>query len=246
MGGLMSITGPEDSTPYRVGVAIADILTGLYAGNAILAAMYAREHTGQGQRIDMALLDSQVAALSHVASNYLVTREMPQRFGNGHPTIAPYQVFKGRDKYFAFGTGNDLQWAKFCQVIERPEWITDERFATNPKRVENRETLIPLLDELFAAEDAAVWLELGERIGLPAAPINAIDEVFADPQVQARNNVVEVEHPTAGRVKIGASPLNVVTAPPKVRYPPPLLGEHNAEILRDVLGYDDERIAELR
>lgn len=246
MGGLMSITGPEDGTPYRVGVAIADILTGLYAGNAILAALYAREHTGEGQRIDMALLDSQVAALSHVAGNYLVTGERPQRFGNGHPTIAPYQVFKGSDKYFAFGTGNDLQWVKFCQAIERPEWITDERFSTNPKRVENREILIPLLDELFAEKDAAEWLELGEKIGLPAAPINAIDEVFADPQVQARNNVVEVEHPTAGRVKIGASPLNVVTAPPQVRYPPPLLGEHNEEILRDVLGYDGERIAELR
>jgi len=247
LGGLMSITGPENGTPYRVGVAIADILTGLYACNAILAALYARERTGEGQRIDMALLDSQVAALSHVASSYLVTGERPKRFGNQHPTITPYQVFRGKDdRYFAFGTGNDLQWVKFCQAIERPDWISDERFSTNPRRVENREILTPVLEELFASRDSAQWLELGEKIGLPCAPIQSIDRVFADPQVQARENVVEVEHPTAGRLKLVAPPLRIPTAPATVRRPPPLLGEHNEEILREVLGYDEAHIEALK
>lgn len=246
VGGLMSLTGPKDGEPYRVGIAIADILTGIYAGNAILASLFAREKTGEGQRIDMALLDSQVAALSHVASNYLITGERPARFGNEHPTISPYQVFKAKDKYFAIGAGNDLQWVKFCKAIGREDWITDERFATNPKRVENRDALTPLLQKIFETKSAAEWIEMGDQIGLPAAPINALDEVFADPQVVARDCVVEVDHPTAGRIKIAASPLKIPTSPTSVRYPPPLLGQHNEEILQEVLGYSESRIEELK
>jgi len=246
MGGLMSLNGPKDGEPFRVGIAIADILTGIYAGNAILASLFARERTGEGQRIDMALLDSQVASLSHVASNYLITGERPKRFGNEHPTISPYQVFKASDKYFAIGTGNDLQWVKFCKAIGREEWIEDERFATNPKRVENRDRLTPLLQPIFETKTAAEWIEMGDQIGLPAAQINAVDEVFADPQVIARDSVNEVDHPTAGRIKIAASPLKIPTNPTSVRYPPPLLGEHNEEILRDVLGYSEEKIEELK
>lgn len=246
MGGLMSLNGPKDGEPYRVGIAISDILTGLYAGNAILASLFAREQTGEGQRIDMALLDSQVAALSHVASNYLITGERPKRFGNEHPTISPYQVFKGKDKYFAIGTGNDLQWVKFCKEIGREDWIVDERFASNPQRVKNREVLTSLLEEIFETKTAAEWIQLGDQIGLPAAEINAVDEVFADPQVISRENVIEVNHPTAGRIKIANSPIKITTNPTTVRYPPPLLGEHNEEILQDVLRYSDSRIEELK
>jgi formyl-CoA transferase len=246
MGGLMSLNGPKNGEPFRVGIAIADILTGLYAGNAILASLYAREQTGEGQRIDMALLDSQVAALSHVASNFLITGERPKRYGNEHPTISPYQVFKGKDKYFAIGTGNDLQWVKFCNAIGREEWIEDERFATNPRSVEHRDELTPILQEIFETRTATEWIELGDQIGLPAAEINSVDEVFADPQVVSRENVIEVDHPTAGKIKIATSPMKIPTNPTSVRFPPPLLGEHNEEILREVLGYSESKIEELK
>lgn len=246
LSGLMGITGPIEGEPTRVGVAIADILTGIFAANAIMAALVARGRTGEGARIDLSLLDSQVAALSYVASNYLISGQEPQRYGNGHPNIVPYQSFKARDKFIAFAAGNDYQWGKFCQAVGKEAWVQDERFATNPKRVENREVLIPLLDELFATKDAQDWLDICEQIGLPAAPINKVSEVFEHPQMQARQRVIDVEHPTAGVIQMVASPLNVLNNPPQVRYPPPLLGQHNEEILREVLGYNQEKIEQLK
>lgn len=246
MGGFMSVTGPEPGEPVRAGVAIADLATGIFACNAILAALFARERTGQGQLIDMALLDSQVALMSYVASNYLVSGELPGRYGNGHPNIVPYQEFRARDHYFAFACGNDGQWRKFCTAVNHPEWITDDRFATNAARLTHRSVVIEMLNELFATRDAADWMTLCDEIGIPNGPINNMAQVFAHEQVIARQLRLDVPHPTAGSVPLVASPLRIPTAPTAVRYPPPLLGEHTEEILHSLLGYDATAVAALR
>ena len=246
MGGFMSVTGPADGDMTRAGIAVADLSTGIFASNAILAALFARERTGEGQRIDMALLDSQVAMMSYVASNYLVSGELPGRFGNGHPNIVPYQEFQARDQQFAFACGNDNQWGKFCTAVSHPEWINDERFATNTARLANRSTVIAMLNELFAAKDAAEWMALCDEVGIPSAPINNMAQVFENPQVQARNGRLDVPHPTAGSVPLVNSPLKIPTAPTSVRYPPPTLGQHTEEILGSLLEMDETAVAKLR
>lgn len=246
MAGFMSVTGPTDGGPVRAGVAIADLATGMFASSAILAALFARERSGEGQRIDMALLDSQIALMSYVACNYLVSGELPQRFGNGHPNIVPYQDFKARDQYFAFACGNDGQWVKFCTAVDHPEWAEDERFATNAARVKNRAQVIALLSDLFAAKDAADWMAMCDEIGIPSAPINNIAQVFENEQVKARQTHLEVPHPTAGTVPQVRSPLKIPTTPTAVRYPPPLLGQHTDEILQSLLGLDETAVAGLR
>ncbi len=246
MGGFMSVTGPEAGEPVRAGIAIADLATGMLAGNAILAALFARERTGQGQLIDMALLDSQVALMSYVASNYLVSGELPGRYGNGHPNIVPYQEFRARDQYFAFACGNDGQWRKFCTAVTHPEWATDERFVTNSARLAHRTAVIEMLNELFATRDAADWMALCDEIGIPNGPINNMAQVFAHEQVIARQLRLDVPHPTAGSVPLVASPLRIPTTPTTFRYPPPLLGEHTEEILQNMLGYDATAVATLR
>ena len=245
-GGLMSITGPEGGEPYKVGVAIADITAGLFACNAILAALFEHQRSGNGQRIDISLLDSQLAWLANVGSNYLVSGEKPERYGNAHPNIVPYQTFKARDGYFALAIGNDGQWRQFCDQADRKEWADDPRFLTNADRVRNRTDLIPLLDELIEQYEIKHWLSILGGIGVPCGPINSIDQVMDDPQVSARGMVVGVEHPTAGSIKMVASPMNIPTAPPVVRLPPPLLGEHTAQILHELLGMDDKSVRLLR
>ena len=180
MGGFMSLTGPEDGEPYRAGIAIADLAAGMFASNAILAALFARERTGEGQRIDISLLDSQVALLSYVASNYLVSGELPRRYGNGHPNIVPYQSFPASDGYFAFAAGNDTQWERFCQAVDKAAWSVDPRFATNGARVQNRQAVVEMLSELFRSRPAQAWMDLCESIGIPSAPIQTLDQVFAD------------------------------------------------------------------
>lgn len=245
-GGVMSITGPAEGEPYKVGVAIADITAGLYACNAILASLYAREKTGEGQRIDISLLDSQVAWLANVASNYLISGDRPRRYGNAHPNIVPYQVFKARDDYFALGVGNDLQWKKLCLILEQDGWAEDERFATNAARVENRDVLIPLLEDQFKRHEVDHWLSKIETSGIPISVINSIDRVFENPQVLAREMKVEMPHPTAGPVAMVGSPLVIPTSPIDYRLPPPLLGEHTEEILKELLNYDPEGVKELR
>ena len=246
MGGFMSVTGPADGDPTRGGIAVADLATGIFASNAIMAALFARERTGEGQRIDMSLLDSQVAMMSYVASNYLVSGELPNRFGNGHPNIVPYQEFKARDQYFAFACGNDNQWQKFCRAVDREVWVTDGRFATNTARIANRATVVTMLNELFSDKDAAEWMALCDEIGIPSAPINNMEQVFAHEQVKARNTQLEVPHPTAGTVPLVNSPLKIPTNPTSVRYPPPLLGQHTDELLQSMLGLSVDAIADLR
>ncbi|OGO18489.1 MAG: formyl-CoA transferase [Chloroflexi bacterium RBG_16_48_8] len=246
MGGFMSVTGPADGEPHRAGVAIADLAAGMFAAQAILAALYRHEKDGSGQCIDMALLDSQIALMTYVASNYLITSQVPQRLGNAHPNIVPYEVFKAQDGFFAFGAGNDGQWKTFSETVGHPEWATDERFATNPQRVSHREELIQLLKELFLQRDMEEWLSLCEEMGLPAAPIHSLDRVFSDPQSIAREMRVEVQHPTAGIVSLVGSAHKIPTSPPTLRFPPPLLGQHTEEILQELLGYEPETIESLR
>ncbi len=245
-GGLMSITGPEQGEPYKVGVAVADITAGLFACNAILAALFEHQRSGMGQRIDISLLDSQVAWLANVASNYLISGDKPVRFGNAHPNIVPYQTFKARDGYFALGIGNDNQWRQFCEKTGRLEWADDVRFKTNAQRVHHRAELIPLLDDLFVQADIAHWLAILGEMGVPCGPINTIDQVLNDPQVQAREMVMQVEHSSEGMVRMVASPLKIPTAPPVVRLPPPTLGQHTAQILHELLGFDEETLQNLR
>jgi formyl-CoA transferase len=245
-GGMMSITGPEKGEPYKVGVAIADITAGLFACNAILAALFEHQRSGRGQRIDISLLDSQIAWLANVGSNYLISGERPKRYGNAHPNIVPYQTFKARDGYFALGIGNDNQWKQFCKKVGTKEWADDIRFGTNAERVKNRGELTPLLDELFSQYEIAHWISVLETIGVPCGPINSIDQVMHDPQVQARDMVIDVAHANAGAIRMVASPLKIPTAPPVVRLPPPMLGEHTDKILQELLGFNLKTIKDLR
>ncbi|OGO10958.1 MAG: formyl-CoA transferase [Chloroflexi bacterium RBG_19FT_COMBO_50_10] len=245
-GGVMSITGPEHGEPFKVGVAIADITAGLFACNAILAGLFDHQRSGRGQRIDISLLDSQIAWLANVGSNYLISGEKPQRYGNAHPNIVPYQTFKASDGYFALGIGNDGQWRQFCDKAGKPEWALDSRFRTNACRVENRGKLLPLLEDLFSQYEIAHWLSILEAVGVPCGPINSIDQLMDDPQVQARQMVIQVPHSSAGSIKMVASPLKIPTAPVELRLPPPMLGEHTEQILCDVLGFDRKEVEELR
>ncbi|MEW6232188.1 MAG: CaiB/BaiF CoA-transferase family protein [Chloroflexota bacterium] len=246
MGGIMSITGEPEGPPMKVGVAIVDITAGLFATVGILGALHERHRSGLGQRIDVSLLEAQVAWLANVGSNYLVSGQRPRRYGNAHASIVPYETFKARDSYIAIGVGNDRQWQRFCQLLGREELAHDPRFATNPRRVENRDVLIPMLQEVIATRDGEEWLRLLREADIPCSPINTIDRVFQDPQVLHREMVVEVPHPTAGKVRLAGIPFKLSCTPARVSRHPPLLGEHTAEVLADILGYGADRIASLR
>lgn len=245
LGGFMSVTGPANGKPYRAGVAIADLSAGIFACNAILAALFKRERTGSGSRIDLSLLDSQVAIMSYVASNFLVSGVRPGRYGNGHPNIVPYQEFRAKDGHFAFAAGNDRQWAIFCQAIGKDDWVEDKRFATNEARVRNRELVSQHLADLFADRNVSEWLELCLEIGIPAAPINSIDQVFEDPQVRSRGLRIEADHPETGAIPMVASPLRFGARPLPARIPPPRLGEHTREVLSEI-GYSSDELSALR
>lgn len=239
MGGLMSITGKADEEegagPVKVGVALTDILTGLYASNAILAALAERERSGQGQYVDLALLDVQIACLGNQALNYLTTGVPPKRLGNAHPNIVPYQDFPTADGDFILTVGNDGQFRKFCEVAGHPEWATDPRFVSNAARVANRAELIPLIRQVTVFRTTAEWIVALEQAGVPCGPINDLAQVFADPQVQARGTRIRMAHPLAGEVDLVANPIRLSRTPVDYRRPPPLLGEHNSEVLADWL-----------
>ncbi|UCH54038.1 MAG: CoA transferase [Pseudomonadota bacterium] len=245
-GGLMSITGEPDGPPLKVGAALIDVFAGLFACNGILAALAARTHTGQGQYVDIALLDSLVATLVNVGSSYLVSGRVPERWGNAHASIVPYQVFQAADGYFALAIGNDGQWQRFCVAAGQPELANDSRFATNPARVAHRAELVPMLDVMFAARNVEDWRRLCASADVPGGPVNALDQVFADPQILARNMRVEVPHPTAEKLPLAGTPLKLSATPATITSPPPLLGEHTQEILRERLGLSAAEIDELR
>ncbi len=245
LGGLMSVTGEVNGEPMRVGVAIVDLLAGQHACNAITAALFARERQKVGQRIDISLLDSELATMSYVASNYLVSGEQPKRYGNAHPNIVPYQAFKADDGYFAFAAGNDLQWGRFCNQVGHADWATDARFSTNPQRVSNRDELIPMLQELFSKKSISDWIAVCAQAGVPASSINNIEQALASPQAQARHAVEQISMPDGEIVQILASPLKIPSQPSQLRLPPPFLGQHTAEILTQMLGYSESKITEL-
>lgn len=249
MGGLMSLTGRADGEPgagpQKVGVALTDILTGLHAAVAILAALAHCERTGEGQHIDLALLDVQVACLANQAMNYLVSGQAPRRMGNAHPNIVPYQDFPTADGDMILAVGNDAQFARLCAVAGHPEWADDARFATNAARVEHRATLIPLLRQATVLRTTDDWIAALEAAGVPCGPINDLARVFADPQVAARGMRVDLPHPLAGSVPQVASPLRFSATPVEYRNAPPPLGADTDAVLT-ALGYANEAIAALR
>ncbi len=246
VGGLMSITGEPNGPPVKVGVAMTDICTALYAHGAILAALYARDRTGAGQRIDVSLLETQVAALINIASSYLNAGEIPGKWGTAHVNIVPYQAFQMKDGYMIIGAANDRLWVKLCEGIGLPEVAHDPTYATNAQRVEHREEIVRLLEARLATKTRKEWEAILAPLGIPCGPINRMDEVFADPQVQHLQMVMEAEHPQAGTIRMVRNPVSFSRMPVDIRQVPPRLGEHTEEVLRDMLGYSAEEVAALR
>jgi crotonobetainyl-CoA:carnitine CoA-transferase CaiB-like acyl-CoA transferase len=246
MGGLMSITGQPDDVPgggpQKVGVALADITTGLYAAIAILAALVNRDKTGEGQYIDLALLDVQAAVLANQAMNYLTTGQAPSRLGNKHPNIVPYQSFATANGHIILAVGNDDQFRRFCELVNNPDLADDPRFTTNKQRVQNRASLIPIIEKIMKQRSSEEWLQKLDDENIPCGPINTIDKVFANEQIQHRGMQFEISHPLAKNISMVANPIQFSKTPNKYDKPPPLLGEHTDEILTEVLELD---VAEL-
>jgi crotonobetainyl-CoA:carnitine CoA-transferase CaiB-like acyl-CoA transferase len=245
LGGLMSVTGERDDLPgggpQKVGVAVADLFTGLYATVAILAALRHRDATGEGQQIDMALLDTQVAMLANLGANYLCTGRPPGRMGNAHQNIVPYQVFEAANGHLILAVGNDGQFAKFGEIAGRPDWAQDPRFASNAQRVRHRELLVPQIAAIIKTRPRDAWLTALEAAKVPCGAINNLAETFADPQVQARGMTVTMAHPLTEELRLVASPIKLSATPVAYRHAPPLLGQHTRELLREA-GCDETEI----
>ncbi|WP_370280082.1 CaiB/BaiF CoA transferase family protein [Pontibacterium sp.] len=246
MGGLMSVTGEPEGMPMKVGVALADVMTGLYAANAVQAALLNRAETGKGQYIDLSLLDVQVATLANQAMNFLASGESPARLGNAHPNIVPYQAFATTDGHIILAVGNDKQFRTFCEIGGNPALGENPAFATNRKRVENRADLIPHVAEMMAKQSTNWWLEQLSAACVPCGPINTIEQVFADPQVQHREMQVELEHPKAGKVAGVGNPVKFSDTPVEYRSAPPMLGQHTEQVLSDLLEMDGKALEGLR
>jgi crotonobetainyl-CoA:carnitine CoA-transferase CaiB-like acyl-CoA transferase len=259
MGGLMSITGERDDlggSPQKAGIAVADLFTGMYATVSILAALRHAEKMGQGQYIDMALLDTQVAVIANLGANYLVSGQhegqVPARAGNAHQNLVPYQVFEvaptddGLKDHIILAIGNDKQFAKFCDIAARADLSTDLRFVTNAARVRNRAVLIPMLEDLFKTRCKSVWLQALQAVQVPCGPINNLAEVFVDPQVVSRHMVNAWQHPKSDNLELVASPIKLSQTPVRHDLPPPLLGQHTDEVLSELLGMDAETLDSLR
>jgi crotonobetainyl-CoA:carnitine CoA-transferase CaiB-like acyl-CoA transferase len=249
MGGLMSITGRPDGEagegPLKVGVALTDILTGLYGTVGILAALAHRQKTGEGQHIDASLLDVQVACLANQAMNFLTSGNQPPRLGNGHPNIVPYQDFRTRDGYMIVTVGNDSQFSRFCEVLGHPEWSTDPRFSTNSARLSNRDELIPMIQDVVRSAETDWWLTRLEAAKVPCGPINDLRSVFSDPHVLERQMKVDIEGDRGSKVSVVASPLKMSASPVQYHAAPPRLGQHTTQVLRDFLNLPDEQFSSL-
>lgn len=245
-GGLMSITGERDGSPVKIGVSIVDNLAGLFAKDAITAALYARERTGQGQKIETSLLESTVAVLSMAAGAYLLSGVVAERRGSEHEWNVPWKAFRTRDGYVVLASSSEGTWRRLCEAIARPDLAEDERFRTMELRARHREALYAILDEIIAERTTAEWVELADRVGAAAAPVNTLDKVFADPQVLHRQMVLTVEHPTAGPIRLLGHAQKFSATPAEIRLPPPLLGQHTEEVLRTLVGCSDQELLRLR
>jgi glutaryl-CoA transferase len=250
MAGLMSITGLPDGVPgggpIKVGVALSDIMTGLYAVIGILAALAHRDRTGEGQQVDMALFDVTLASLANQATNYLISGKPPQRLGNAHPNIVPYEAFRAKDDWMILAIGNDVQFKKFCEVAGAPELAQDPRFAANAARVHNRAALTPRVAEMIAAQPLDWWLGTLDAAGVPCGPISTLDRAFADAQAVQRGLKVELPHAAGGTAPGAACPIRLSRTPPRYELAPPLLGQHTTEVLRERLSLSAEELAVLR
>ena len=250
MSGLMSITGERDDLPgggpAKVGLAICDVITGIYSSFAVMAALAHRDKSGEGQHIDMSLLDVAIATISHINMNYLVGGIVPKRMGTAHPSIVPYQVFNAADGQMVVAVGNDTQFSKLCQTLGLGALPGDERFRTNVSRVKNRDDLVPMIQEKFREKPAAHWIDTLTGIGVPCGPINNIKQVFDDPHIKSRGMRVEVDHPRGGKISMLANPARLSVTPPSYERVPPQLGEHTDEVLRNVLSLDNAASEALR
>lgn len=246
MGGLMSITGKEGGEPTRVGTSVGDITAGLFTTIGILAALNSRNETGKGQKVDVAMLDCQVAILENAIARYVVTGEIPKPGGNKHPSIVPFEPFETIDGQVMVAAGNDVLWANFCRAIDIEPLCKDDRFSTNPLRNENYGELRPILAKIMKTRTTQEWQDILDNAGVPNGPINTVDKVIEDPQVVAREMIIEIDHPVSGKVKVPGIPIKLSNTPGQIRMTSPLLGQHTDEILRDLLNYDDEKIEDLR
>ena len=250
VGGFMSVTGEADDQPgggpQKAGVAVADLMTGMYATQAVLAALFHRERTGEGQYIDLALLDVQVAMMANMNTNYLVSGQAPKRWGNAHPNLTPYQTFKSQTDWIIVASGNDEQFRKLCAAGGRVAMASDPRFATNPSRVRNREAMITELKLMISEHTAKWWIEQLEAVGVPCGPINNLQQTFENPQVQARGLRMAIEREDSGPIELVGSPMKFSKTPVQYTLPPPRLGEHTEAVLKRLLGYSDGQIAALK
>lgn len=244
-GGIMSITGHPGGEPTRVGASIGDITAGLFTTVGILEALYHRALTGEGQKVDVSMLDCQVAILENAIARYFADGESPVPIGNRHPSITPFEAFKTKTNYLIIAVGNDALWTKFCKLVGREELISDPRFATNPLRTKNHSQLKPIMEEIFINRACEEWMEALEGEGIPCGPINQIENVVKHPQVLARDMIVEINHPVAGNLKMAGIPIKLSQTPGSVRHASPILGQHNEEVL-DYLGYTREMVANLK
>lgn len=246
MGGIMSITGQPGGPPTRVGTSIGDITAGMFTAIGILTALVYREQTGAGQKVDVAMLDSQIAILENAIARFTATGEIPEPIGNRHPAITPFEPFETKDGQLMIAIGNDSLWLKFCKLIQREELLEDPRFASNARRTANHVALKDLLTTSFRERTTDVWRQLFDQFGIPNGPINSVDQVIDDPQIISREMIVEIDHPKAGRTSLPGIPIKLSQTPGKIREPAPLLGEHTAQILGDILNYSPEEIQNLR
>lgn len=245
-GGIMSLTGDPDGQPAKVGASIADITAGMLACHGVLAALFARTRTGEGQKVDIGMLDGQVALLTYQAGIYFSTGKSPKRLGNAHPSIVPYETLECADGFINLGVGNDSLWAKFCDVIDRPDWKHNAKYENNASRVQNHDELKTEIEKILKTQSRAVWLERLHAAGIPCGSINTLDQVLTHPQVLARDMVVEVDHPVAGKTKLTGVPLKFSDTKAGVFSPPPLLGEQTDELLRELLHFSLDEIRDLR
>ena len=244
MGGIMSVTGSEGGEPTRVGASVGDIIAGMFTAYGVMMALYHRERTGEGQKVDVGMLDCQVAVLENAIARYVTSGSVPTPLGNRHPSITPFSAFTAKDGHIIVGAGNDRLWVKLCNILGHAELIVDPRFDSNSHRTANVKELMAILNSVFIEKTIAEWLELLESAELPCAPINTVDKIVNDPQIKAREMIVEVEHPIAGHLKMPGVPVKMSLTPGSVDKPAPMLGQHTAELLKEILGWDEGKTTE--